>query len=321
MLDHEKQIFEYEKTLKQLKEQNNENPIWSEDEISALEKKIEDLKQSVYSKLSPGERIAICRHNDRPKAYDYIKNIFEDFTEIHGDRLYRDDHAILTGLASIGGIKCVVIAQEKGSDTESRLFRNFGMPYPEGYRKALRVMKLAEKFRLPIVTLIDTPGAYPGLEAEERGQGWAIAFNLFEMARLKTQTLSIVIGEGCSGGALGIGVSDKIVMLEHAYYSVISPEGCASILWKDASFKDTACQALKLHVEDLMKLDIVDEKIDEPLGGAHHDLKLTFDNVKNSIVKNLKSLLKVSIEDLLENRYQKYRKIGKYIESPDPIGV
>ena len=321
MLDHEKQIFEYEKTLKQLKEQNKENPIWTKDEISALEKKIENLKQSVYSKLSPAERVSICRHNDRPKSYDYLKNVFEDFTEIHGDRLYRDDHAILSGFATISGIKCVIVAQEKGSDTESRLFRNFGMPYPEGYRKALRVMKLAEKFNLPIVTIIDTPGAYPGLEAEERGQGWAIAFNLMEMARLKTPILSIVIGEGCSGGALGIGVSDRIIMLEHSYYSVISPEGCASILWKDAAMKDTASQALKLHVEDLMELDIIDEKIEEPLGGAHHDKKLTYKNVKEAIVENLKNLSKPSVDDLLESRYQKYRKIGKFIECPDPIGV
>lgn len=315
MLNHEKQIFEYEKTLKQLKEQNQENPIWSKDEIEALEKKIVDLKLSVYSKLTPSERIAICRHQDRPKSLDYIKNVFEDFTEIHGDRLFRDDHSIITGFARIEGIKCVIIAQEKGSDTESRLYRNFGMPYPEGYRKALRVMKLAEKFHLPIISLIDTPGAYCGLEAEERGQGWAIALNLWEMSKLRTPSLAVVIGEGCSGGALGIGVSDKIIMLEHAYYSVISPEGCASILWKDAALKDIASAALKLHVEDLIELDIVDEKISEPLGGAHHDLKTTYQNVKDAIVKNLHHLLSEnSIEELLEKRYEKYRKIGKFHE-------
>ena len=321
MLDHERQIFEYEKTLKQLKEQNKENPIWSKDEMEALEKKIEDLRHKVYSKLSAAERIAICRHHDRPKAYDYLKNIFEDFTEIHGDRLFRDDHAILTGFGKIGDIKCVVISQEKGSDTESRLYRNFGMPYPEGYRKALRAMKLAEKFHLPVVTLIDTPGAYPGLEAEERGQGWAIAFNLREMASLKTPILSVVIGEGCSGGALGIGVSDKILMLEHSYYSVISPEGCASILWKDAALKDTAAVALKLHVEDLMELDIVDEKIDEPLGGAHHDPKTTYVTVKEAIVNNLRELSTLAQDELLETRYQKYRKIGKYLEPSETASV
>ncbi len=314
MLDHEKQIFESEKTLKQLKEQNEENLIWSQEEITSLEEKVEELKKKVYSKLSAAERVSICRHPDRPKSYDYIKNIVEDFTEIHGDRLYRDDHAILAGFGTIGGIKCVIIAQEKGADTDSRLYRNFGMPYPEGYRKALRVMKLAEKFHLPVVCFIDTPGAYPGLEAEERGQGWAIALNLFEMAKLKTPTISVVIGEGCSGGALGIGVTDKIIMLEHSYYSVISPEGCASILWKDAAMKETASKALKLHVEDLMKLDIVDEMIEEPLGGAHHDPTVTFENTKNSIVKNLQALAKARVDALVDLRYEKYRKIGKYTE-------
>lgn len=314
MLDHEKEINEYEKTLKQLKNQNHKTPIWSEKEIASLEKKIHDLKKNVYTNLSPADRIAICRHPNRPKALDFIKAMVTDFTEIHGDRLFRDDHAVITGFGFISDIKCVIIAQEKGGDTESRLYRNFGMPYPEGYRKALRVMKLAEKFNLPIVCIIDTPGAYPGLEAEERGQGWAIASNLFEMSKLETPSISVVTGEGCSGGALGIGVTDKILMLEHAYYSVITPEGCASILWKDAALKETAAAALKLHVEDLMQFNIIDEKIDEPLGGAHHDPKLTFNNTKLSLVKHLKQLLNQSKDDLLESRYQKYRKIGSFSE-------
>lgn len=314
MLDHEKQIYEYEKTLKQLKEQNEENTIWSDDEIQKLEKKLEDLKRNVYSKLSSWERIMICRHPERPKSLDIIKNVCTEFEEIHGDRLYRDDHAVITGFAMIDDQKFVVIAQEKGSDTESRLYRNFGMMYPEGYRKALRVMKLAEKFNLPVLTIIDTPGAYPGLEAEERGQGWAIATNLWEMASIKTPIISLLIGEGCSGGALGIGVSDDIVMLEHAYYSVISPEGCASILWKDATSKDKAAEALKLHAEDLIKLDIVDSVIEEPLGGAHHDPQSVYHKIKDYLLLKRKELSSQDPKTLVEKRYHKYRKIGRYLE-------
>ncbi len=314
MLEHEKQIFECEKTLKQLKEQNKDNSIWSQEEITKLEEKLEELRKNTYAKLSSLERIAICRHPDRPKSLDYIRYVFDSFEEIHGDRLYRDDHAIITGFAKIGDKKFIVIGQEKGSDTESRLFRNFGMPYPEGYRKAMRVMHLAEKFQIPVVTLIDTPGAFPGLEAEERGQGWAIARNLLEMSRLKTPVIAILIGEGCSGGALGIGVSDEILMLEHAYYSVISPEGCASILWKESSAKDLAAKALKLHPEDLLELDIVDEMIKEPLGGAHYNPKEVYERVREILLKRMDALTLKSIETLLEDRYQKYRKIGKFLE-------
>lgn len=314
MLEHEKQIFECEKTLKQLKDQNKENTIWSQDEIARLEEKLEELRKKTYSKLSSLERIAICRHPDRPKSLDYIRHVFDEFEEIHGDRLYRDDHAIIAGFGKIGDQKFVVVAQEKGSDTESRLFRNFGMPYPEGYRKAMRVMRLAEKFQLPVITLIDTPGAFPGLEAEERGQGWAIAQNLLEMSRLKTPIIALLIGEGCSGGALGIGVSDEILMLEHAYYSVISPEGCASILWKDPAAKDLAAKALKLHPEDLLELNIIDLMIKEPLGGAHYGPKEVYEKVKEMLLKRIKPLLGKSIEQLLEDRYQKYRKIGKFFE-------
>ncbi|MEI8301294.1 MAG: acetyl-CoA carboxylase carboxyltransferase subunit alpha [Chlamydiota bacterium] len=320
MLEHEKQIFEYEKILKQLKEQNQDKVIWSQDEIKSLEGKLETLKKETYTKLTPIERLAICRHPKRPRSLDYIRNIFDAFEEIHGDRLYRDDHAIITGFAKLGEQKFVVVAQEKGCDTESRLFRNFGMPYPEGYRKAMRVMKLAEKFHLPVISLIDTPGAFAGLEAEERGQGWAIAENLLDMSRLKTPTISLLIGEGCSGGALGIGVSDKILMLEHAYYSVISPEACASILWKDGTAeelmhaKDLVVKALKLHPEDLMQLGIIDTIIKEPLGGAHYDIQAVYTKVKETILETLAPLQLQSMEDLLEQRYQKYRKIGKFLE-------
>jgi acetyl-CoA carboxylase carboxyl transferase subunit alpha len=240
MLAHEKQILEYEKTITQVKEQNKNNSLWSEDEILKLEKKLEQLKNKVYSELTAWERVTICRHPNRPHSIDYIKNICESFTELHGDRLYRDDHAVITGLGKIDGVKYMIIAQEKGNNTESRIHHNFGMPYPECYRKALRCMRLAEKFNLPVLCLIDTPGAYAGLAAEERGQGWAIAQNLLEMARLKTPIIVVIVGEGCSGGALGIGVGDVVAMLEHSYYSVISPEGCASILWKDTSKKEIA---------------------------------------------------------------------------------
>lgn len=310
MLDHEKQIRDYERTIAQLKDQNKINGIWTDEEIMKLEKKLEKLKDQVYSQLTPWERVMICRHANRPRSIDYIKNICEDFTEIFGDRLFCDDHAIVAGFATINGEKFVVLAQEKGCDTDSRLFRNFGMPHPEGYRKALRCMKLAEKFHLPVLSFLDTPGAYPGLTAEERGQGSAIATNLFEMARLSTPIIVILIGEGCSGGALGMGVGDVIGMLRHAYYSVISPEGCASILWRDAAKNEIAAEALKMHAEDLLEFGVIDKIIEEPQGGAHHDPKVVYKNVKNFILKEKEHLSKIPTEELLENRYQKFRNLG-----------
>jgi len=312
MLPHEKPIFEYEKTLQQLKEQRGDNSPWSDEEIGKLEKKLESLKEKVYSDLSPWERVGICRHPGRPKAIDYIKNICENFTEVFGDRLYADDHAIVAGFAIIGGVKFMVIGQEKGNDTESRLYRNFGMPYPEGYRKAMRCMRLAAKFNLPVLALLDTPGAYPGLAAEERGQGWAIANNLWEMARLPTPVLVLVIGEGCSGGALGMGIGDVIAMLEHSYYSVISPEGCASILWKDTTKNAVAAKALKMHAEDLIELGVVDVSIGEPVGGAHHDTQAVYRNVKTFIAEQWELLKTIPIDELLERRYQKFRRMGKF---------
>jgi acetyl-CoA carboxylase carboxyl transferase subunit alpha len=312
MLAHEKQILEYEKTIAQVKEQNKSNVLLSEGEISKLEKKLEQLKKKVYAKLTPWERVAICRHPARPRAIDYIKNICEDFTELCGDRLFRDDRAIIAGLGIVGGVKYMIVAQEKGCDTESRLHRNFGMPHPEGYRKALRCMRLAAKFKLPVLSLLDTPGAFPGLAAEERGQGWAIAQNLLEMAKLPTPIIIVLIGEGCSGGALGMGVGDAMAMLEHSYYSVISPEGCASILWKDTSKSADAAKTLKMQAEDLLELDVIDAIIPEPLGGAHHDTKLVYQNVKQFINDQWNVLKTVPIDQLLEDRYQKLRKIGKY---------
>ncbi len=311
MLPREKQIREYEETIAKFKKQHQENPLLSDADLLKLEKKLADLKKKIYSKLSSWERVAICRDPERPKAVDYIKNLCEEFIELSGDRLFRDDPAIICGLAKMGSLKLMVIAQEKGHDTETRLKRNFGMPHPEGYRKAMRCMRLAAKFNLPIVCFIDTPGAYPGLAAEERGQGWAIAQNLFEMARLPTPIIIVLIGEGCSGGALGIGIGDAIGMLEHGYYSVISPEGCASILWKDASKNEIAAKALKMHAEDLLQLEIIDEMIKEPLGGAHHDPAVIYAGVKKYILDQWTILRAIPIEILVEQRYQKFRRMGQ----------
>lgn len=312
MLSHEKQIEEYKKTLKEVKQQNESNQLWSEEEIEKLEAKLALLKKKVYSELTPWQRVEISRHPKRPRSVDYIKVICEDFTELHGDRNFRDDNAIICGLCKIGGEKFMIIAQEKGCDTETRLERNFGMPHPEGYRKALRCMQLAAKFNIPVVALIDTPGAFAGLAAEERGQGWAIAKNLMEMAQLPTPIIGILIGEGCSGGALGIGVGDRIAMLEHAYYSVISPEGCASILWKDSQKKEIAAEVLKIHPEDLLPMGIVDDIIAEPEGGAHHDTSEVYKSVKEYILSAKKELQKLPLEALLEQRYRKFRTIGKF---------
>ncbi len=286
-------------------------------EIRRLEQKLEKLKQKVYSELTSWQRLQICRHSARPHTLDYIKNICEQFVELHGDRNYGDDHAIVGGLAVINGIKFVVIGQEKGHDTESRVHHNFGMPNPEGYRKALRLMKLAEKFQLPVLSLIDTPGAYPGLEAEERGQGWAIAYNLKEMATLATPIIILIIGEGCSGGALGIGIGDVIGMLEHAYYSVISPEGCASILWKDSSKNMEAAATLKLNAENLLEDEIIDQIIPEPLGGAHHNPQVVYNNVKRFILEQWNILKLIPPQVLLENRYYKFRKMGRFHTSSE----
>jgi acetyl-CoA carboxylase carboxyl transferase subunit alpha len=312
ILAHEKPILEIQHTLDRLKEQNKNSSLWSEEEIRKMEKKLEQLKKTVYSQLKPWERVAICRHPGRPHSIDYIQNICDEFVELFGDRTFQDDHAIIGGFAKIGSQNFMLIGQEKGKDTESRIARNFGMPHPEGYRKAMRLMRMAAKFGLPIVTLLDTPGAYPGLTAEERGQGWAIAQNLWEMSRLPTPIIVVLIGEGCSGGALGLGVGDIIGMLEHSYYSVISPEGCASILWKDSKHTATAAAALKMHVEDLLGLGIVDEKIAEPLGGAHKDPQATFQNIKSFINQSWNALQGTPPELLIENRYQKFRKMGKF---------
>lgn len=312
VLPHEKQIAEFEKTIAQFKEQNHKNPLLSRKELHKLEKKLDELKKRVYSSLTPWERVQICRHPDRPRSVDYIKNLCDEFVELFGDRTFSDDHAVIGGLATIGGLKCVIVGQEKGCDTESRLHRNFGMLHPEGFRKALRLAYLGEKFHLPVVFLLDTPGAYPGLTAEERGQGWAIAYNLRELSRLSTPIFVLVIGEGCSGGALGMGIGDSIAMLEHAYYSVISPEGCSSILWKDASKTSEASEKLKMQAENLLEWEIIDTLIKEPLGGAHHDPEQIYKAVKAYLLEKWEQFKTYPPEILLERRYQKFRKMGSH---------
>jgi acetyl-CoA carboxylase carboxyl transferase subunit alpha len=312
LLPHEKPLLDYQNTLNELKKHNDKNGVWSDQEIQKLEVKLDKIKKKIYNNLTPWQRVTICRHPARPHSSDYIKNIFDEFHELCGDRTFSDDRAIIGGLATIEDQRFVVIGQEKGKDTESRIEHNFGMPHPEGYRKALRLMKLAEKFNLPIISFLDTPGAYPGLTAEERGQGWAIATNLMEMSRISTPIIVILIGEGCSGGALGMGIGDKIAMLEHAYYSVISPEGCASILWKDAAKNVEAAETLRLNAENLKEFEIIDDIIKEPQGGAHHQPNSMFKDVKAYIQQTLPSLLTLKNEELLESRYEKFRKMGAF---------
>lgn len=312
ILPHEKQIEEYQRTIEHLKKQNQNNSLFTQ-EIKKLEQKLQVLKEKVYSELSPWERVQICRHPDRPHTIDYIKHLTKEFHEFSGDRLFGDDHSIIGGVGEIEGLKCVLIGQEKGNDTESRVYRNFGMPNPEGYRKALRLMKLAEKFQLPLITFLDTSGANPVLEAEERGQASAIAVNLKEMSRLKVPIIVIVIGEGCSGGAIGMGVGDIVAMLEHAYYSVISPEGCASILYKDPTKKVESAEALKLTSEDLLNLKVIDAIINEPLGGAHHAPEVVYKNVKQFILDEAALLKNLDVNLLIEQRYLKFRQIGAFL--------
>ncbi len=312
ILPHEKQIYEYEQTVEKMKQQSE---LFSKDELNQLEKKLNKLKKKIYASLSPWERIQICRHPSRPQTSDYIHNLFSPFVELFGDRTFGDDPAVIGGLGRIGEMKCVVVGQEKGRDTETRLKRNFGMVHPEGFRKALRLARLAEKFSLPLVFFIDTPGAYSGLTAEERGQGWAIAMNLRELSRIATPIVVVVIGEGCSGGALGMGVGDAVGMLEHAYYSVISPEACASILWKDATKKCDAAKILKIHAEELLEFKVIDAIIKEPLGGAHHHPEEMYIKVKAFIHEQMQKFKGVSKELLLEHRYQKFRNIGRFDET------
>jgi acetyl-CoA carboxylase carboxyl transferase subunit alpha len=317
-LDFERPVAEIEKQISELRAspQDDENIL---KKIKTLEKNRDELREKIYSSLTPWQRIQIARHPERPYSSDYIKMIFEDFTELHGDRVFGDDSALLCGIASLSGRPAAVIGHQKGRTLQENMDRNFGMAHPEGYRKAVRVMKLAEKFGRPIVTFIDTSGAYPGIAAEERGQAEAIARNLRDMSNLKVPVISVVIGEGGSGGALGIGVSNKVLMLENAYYSVISPEGCAAILFRDGSKAKEAADAMKITAQDLLNLKIIDEIIKEPLGGAHFDPEKTAENIKSALLKSLKRYENMSQKDISLDRYEKFRNMGFVSESKEQI--
>jgi acetyl-CoA carboxylase carboxyl transferase subunit alpha len=314
VLEFERPLLELEYQIAELRDIANAANIDYSEEIARLEKKAEEKRQSIFSNLSRWQRVQLARHPERPYSLDYIERICDSFMELHGDRRYADDHAIVAGLGKIDGRSDMIIGQQKGRDTKNKIYRNFGMPNPEGYRKALRLMTLAEKFGKPVVTLIDTPGAYPGIGAEERGQAEAIARNLFEMAKLSVPVISIVIGEGASGGALGIGVGDKLLMLENCWYSVISPEGCAAILWRDRANAPQAAEAMKLTPPDLIEQGIIDEIIPEPPGGAHRDYDAAAANVKTAILRHLDSLEKLSPEELVEQRIEKFSRMGFWEE-------
>ncbi len=315
VLDFEKPIVELENKIEELKKFTQNENIDLDEEIERLTKRLGKLKKDVFSNLTNWQKVQLSRHPDRPYTKDYIATITEDFIEIHGDRHFADDKALIAGLARIGEKKVMIIGHQKGRDMKENLERNFGCAHPEGYRKAMRVMLLAEKYRLPVISFIDTPGAYPGLGAEERGQAEAIAYNLREMAGLKVPIIVLVIGEGGSGGALGIGVGDRIFVLQNAYYSVISPEGCAAILWRERSKSSQAAECLKLTAPELLELGIIDGMIEEPAGGAHREPKKVAQEVKMTILENIESLLKFTVDELLEARYEKYRRIGVYKQS------
>jgi acetyl-CoA carboxylase carboxyl transferase subunit alpha len=313
-LEFEKPIVELEQTLEALRNQATDQQIDLAPQIKAIEEKLERTRKEIFTNLSPWQRVQLARHPKRPYSLDYLHRIAPDFMELHGDRRFGDDHAIIGGLATIDGTRVMVIAQQKGRDTKENLLRNFGSPHPEGYRKALRLMQLAEKFDLPVVCFIDTPGAYPGVGAEERHIAEAIAVNLREMMVLKTPLVAIVIGEGGSGGALGIGVCDRVLILENAYYSVISPEGCAAILWKDRAAAAQAAAALKINAKELLDFGIVDEVIPEPLGGAHKDYDVVAETLKKAVLQQLDELEKLKTNELLAARYEKYRKLGVFAQ-------
>lgn len=316
-----KQIFEFEKALNKAREELEElrrkqSTKPSEKlaaQVAELERKTEQLARDTYAHLTPWQRVQIARHTQRPYLLDYARLCFEDFLELHGDRHVGDDNAMPGGFATLDGRRVVLIGHQKGRDTKENLLRNFGSAHPEGYRKALRLMRMAEKFSLPVIALIDTPGAFPGIGAEERNIAEAIAFNLREMMTIKTPMISVIIGEGGSGGALGIGVTDRILILENAYYSVISPEGCAAILWKHRQHAPEAAQALKLSATDLQALGIVDGIVPEPLGGAHYDHHAAADALKDALLANLEELDRVPADQLLQKRYEKFRALGKFV--------
>lgn len=312
VLDFEKPIAELEEKLEEMRQLSDTLDISKE--IYKIEKKVKALKEELYSDLTRWQKVQLARHSERPYTLDYIYNITSNFIELHGDRYFKDDKAIVGGLAVIDDHKVMIIGHQKGRDTKTNLFRNFGMPNPEGYRKALRLMKTAEKFGIPVVTMIDTPGAYPGIEAEERGQAEAIAKNLFEMSKLRVPIIVVIIGEGASGGALGIGVGDRILMMENCWYSVISPESCSSILWRSWDYKEQAAEALKLTAPDLLKYKLIDRIIPEPLGGAHTDYQAAASNLKSVLIDELNVLIKIKPDKLIDNRLEKFDKMSIYIE-------
>ncbi len=316
-LDFEKPILELERKIEELKSFTAREDINLSGEIKKLESRLEKVKKEIFENLTPWQRVQIARHPKRPYTLDYIDMLMTDFIELHGDRHFADDKSMVCGFAKFNGKSIVVIGHQKGRDTKENLIRNFGSAHPEGYRKAIRIMKLAEKFSLSIVVFIDTPGAYPGIGAEERGQAEAIAYNLREMALLATPIVAFVIGEGGSGGALGIGLADKVFVLENAYYSVISPEGCAAILWKERSKAPDAAASLKLTAKDLFDLGIIDDIIKEPLGGAHRNPVETSQNIKKVLLESLTALEEVDKEELVKKRYSKFRKMGVFKESND----
>jgi acetyl-CoA carboxylase carboxyl transferase subunit alpha len=313
-LDFEKPVVELQRKLEELKKHPGTLGVSFEEEIKAFEKKIEETRRQIFTDLTAWQRVQLARHPKRPYALDYFQTAFEGFSELHGDRLFSDDRAVVGGFARFDGEKVMVIGTQKGRDTKENILRNFGSAHPEGYRKALRLMRLADRFDLPIITLIDTAGAYPGIGAEERHIAEAIAVNLREMMLLRVPIVAVVIGEGGSGGALGIGVADRVLILENAYYSVISPEGCAAILWKDRSAAPKAAAALKITGKDLLDLGLVDEIVPEPLGGAHNDLGTTSGNLRRHVLKHLKELCGLSAENRLKQRYAKYRAFGHFLE-------
>ena len=318
-----KDARDFERPIQELEAQIENLTLFGEGksrdkELAALKKKIDKLRKEVFSKLTPWQMVQLARHPKRPYSLDYIQAMFTGWQELHGDRRYADDPAIVSGFARFHGRPVCVIGHQKGRDTKQKIHRNFGMPKPEGYRKALRIMHMAEKFRLPIMTFIDTPGAYPGMDAEERGQAEAIAVNLEAMARMRTPIIVTVTGEGGSGGALALGIGDRINMLQYAIYSVISPEGCAAILWKDSAQAETAAAALKLTAPDLLKLGLIDRVIEEPLGGAHVDPPAVFAALGPVLEEELEELSKLGPEDLFESRYQKFRAMGTFIDGGAP---
>lgn len=312
ILEFEKPIAELESKIQEMESAAEQVDI--SEELEGLRKKVEQMREEIYSNLTPWQKVQLARHPERPRSLDYIERISVGFVELHGDRLFGDDHAIVGGIGKIENTEFMIIGQQKGKDTKSHVYRNFGMPNPEGYRKAMRLMNMAAKFKRPILTLIDTPGAYPGIEAEERGQAEAIAKNLLVMSRLPVPVICVIIGEGASGGALGIGVGDRLLMMENTWYSVIAPESCSSILWRSWEFKEQAASALKLTADDLMKFNVIDGIIKEPIGGANRDYDQAAKNVKAAVLKELEVLQQMPVPQLLDARVEKYSKMGRWGE-------